>query len=150
MKETKGKILMILIISLIALLCAGRGTLAVTPLKADKESIDVSLNGVKNVYVSGGTGTTTYTSSDSTIAEVNDKGQVTGKKIGTAKITATKGEESVIINANVIYNQIQDFMEKFIYLQEHMKPKIVQQKLKIIMAVKLKMQMLLGRVAIQM
>ncbi|MBR2786356.1 MAG: Ig-like domain-containing protein [Clostridia bacterium] len=106
MKETKGKILMILIISLIALLCAGRGTLAVTPLKADKESIDVSLNGVKNVYVSGGTGTTTYTSSDSTIAEVNDKGQVTGKKIGTAKITATKGEESVIINANVIYNSI--------------------------------------------
>ena len=106
MKKTKVKILMILIISLITLLGAGHGVNAVEPLKAEEDNINVVLNGKRYIFTTGGTGKTTYASNDETVATVSEYGQVTGNKIGSTTVTATKGEETVNVKVNVVYGNI--------------------------------------------
>lgn len=71
----------------------------------EKESINVNLNGTAYLYYSGGSGSITWTSSDSSIATV-DNGTVTGLKIGTATITATRGSETASCTVNVVYNSL--------------------------------------------
>ena len=72
----------------------------------DKNSIDVSLNGRAYISTSGGSGTTTWSSKDPSIATVDNSGYVTGLKIGTTTITATRGTESASCTVNVVYYDI--------------------------------------------
>lgn len=71
----------------------------------DVESKNVSLNGSIYLNYSGGSGTVTWTSSDSTIATV-ENGKVSGLKIGTATITATRGTETASCTVNVVYSSL--------------------------------------------
>ena len=50
-----------------------------------------------------GTGAVTYSSSDETVAEVDDNGEVTIHKVGTAVITAEKAADAVYAHASVSY-----------------------------------------------
>lgn len=68
----------------------------------EKETVDVRLNGSTFLSTTGGTGTTTWESSDPTVATVED-GLVQGLKIGTTTITATRGEETASCTVNVVY-----------------------------------------------
>lgn len=76
-----------------------------TPFKLTSETIDVKLNGTGYISYSGGTGTLTWESSDPSIATV-ESGTITGKKIGTTTITATRGTETATCTVNVVYGQI--------------------------------------------
>lgn len=71
----------------------------------DKESLNVKLNGTGYLSPIGGSGTTTWTSSDPSVATV-ENGTIKGLKIGTATITATKGSETAECTVNVIYNDL--------------------------------------------
>ena len=71
----------------------------------NKSSVDVSLNGSAFISASGGSGTTTWTSSDPSIATV-ENGTIRGLKIGTTTITATRGNESASCTVNVVYTML--------------------------------------------
>lgn len=68
----------------------------------EETNVDVNLNGTKWLSYSGGSGTITWSSSDTSVATV-ENGTVSGKKIGTTTITATRGEETATCNVNVVY-----------------------------------------------
>ena len=101
------KILIIGLMALLALLIFNVNVYATdtTSFTLDKESVDVILNGSKWISYTGGTGTITWESSDESVATV-ENGTVKGHKIGTATITATRGEETATCTVNVIYNMI--------------------------------------------
>ena len=88
----KSKYLIITII-LIALITIFNGKVYAETSKFsfDKESVDVTLNGTKYISYTGGTGSITWSSSDTSIATVNN-GVVKGLKIGETTITAKRGE----------------------------------------------------------
>lgn len=67
-----------------------------------KESANVNLNGSAYISYTGGTGVVEWKSSDDSIATV-ENGTVKGHKIGTATITATRGEETATCEINVVY-----------------------------------------------
>lgn len=71
----------------------------------DKEKVDVYLNGSTRISYTGGTGDITWESSDTSVATV-ENGKVSGIKIGTATITATRGEEKATCIVNVVYKTI--------------------------------------------
>ena len=71
----------------------------------DKEKVDVYLNGSTHIFYTGGTGDITWESSDTSVATV-ENGKVSGLKIGTTTITATRGEEKATCAVNVVYNTI--------------------------------------------
>lgn len=75
------------------------------PFTIESESVDVVLNGSKWLSYTGGTGTITWESSDESVATV-ENGTVDGHKIGTATITATRGEETDTCIVNVVYGSI--------------------------------------------
>jgi len=81
------------------------------PFTIENESVDVRLNGTKWISYEGGSGTITWESSDTTVATV-ENGTVTGLKIGTTTITATRGEETDSCTVNVVYNMISICDEK--------------------------------------
>lgn len=68
-------------------------------------SVDVDLNGSKYLSFTGGSGSITWTSSEPTIATV-ENGTVRGLKIGSATITATRGDETSSCTVNVVYNSL--------------------------------------------
>ena len=70
-----------------------------------EQSIEVKLNGRKDILYIGGSGNITWKSNDSSIVTVND-GTVEGKKIGTTTVTATRGEETATCTVNVVYESI--------------------------------------------
>ncbi len=110
MKKTKVKNFVIIMISLFALLCAGNAVKATNePLTLEKETIDVKLNGTYSVLSEGGdiTQKRAWKSSDTSIVDVDESGKITGKKIGTATITVTRGTEKASCKVNVIYNSLQ-------------------------------------------
>lgn len=98
----------ILIIIVVVLMTIGLNSIvnAETEFTLDKSSVDVVLNGTKYIPYSGGTGTVTWSSEDTSIATV-DNGTVRGLKIGETTITATRGEETATCNVKVVYNSIQ-------------------------------------------
>ena len=106
MKIKKKEIIFILLIAFFILNLFTIKVFAEGELTIDKESLDVKLNGKGYLYTSGGTGTTTWESSDPTIATVDDIGTVEGKKIGTTTITATRGSETATCTVNVIYRSL--------------------------------------------
>lgn len=71
----------------------------------DKESINIVLNGTRYISYTGGTGDVIWESSDTTVATVNN-GRVSGLKIGTTTITATRGGETATCTVNVVYDSI--------------------------------------------
>lgn len=75
------------------------------PFSLENESVDIGLNGTRWISSEGGSGTITWESSDESVATV-ENGTVTGHKIGTATITATRGEETDTCIVNVIYGSI--------------------------------------------
>ena len=103
----KTKLLIGLFMSILALLIFNINVYATdtTSFAFEKEIIDVGLNGTKWISYAGGTGVITWESSDESVATV-ENGIVTGHKIGTATITATRGEESDSCTVNVVYNSI--------------------------------------------
>lgn len=68
----------------------------------ETNNVDVELNGTKWLSYSGGSGTVTWESSDTSIATV-ENGTISGKKIGTTTITATRGGETATCKVNVVY-----------------------------------------------
>lgn len=74
-----------------------------TSFTLEQESVEVTLNGSKFISYTGGTGLVTWESSDESIATV-ENGTIKGHKIGTATITATRGEETATCKVNVVYN----------------------------------------------
>ena len=87
---TKNKLMVILLIAFLMLSLINIKVYAADGnFTLDSESIDVTLNGTKYIVYSGGSGTVTWTSSDPSIATVND-GRVEGLKIGSTTITATE------------------------------------------------------------
>ena len=76
-----------------------------TEFKLSEESLDVKLNATRYLSYSGGSGTVTWGSSDESVATV-DKGAITGLKIGTTTITATRGEETATCTVDVVYNSL--------------------------------------------
>lgn len=70
-----------------------------------KESVDVRLNGTAYISYTGGSGTVTWSSSDTSVATV-DNGTVKGLKIGETTITATRGNEVKTCKVKVVYNMI--------------------------------------------
>ena len=71
----------------------------------DQDSFDVKLNGTKYLSYTGGTGTVTWSSGNSSIATV-DNGLVRGLKIGETTITATRGNETATCTVKVVYDSI--------------------------------------------
>lgn len=69
------------------------------------ESINVTLNGTNFISYEGGDGLVTWESSDEDIATV-ENGTITGHSIGTATITATRGEETDTCQVIVVYESI--------------------------------------------
>lgn len=76
-----------------------------TAFSLDKESANVNLNGSCFLSYSGGTGTVTWESSDTSIATV-ENGTVKALKIGTVTITATRGTETDSCEINVVYSML--------------------------------------------
>ena len=100
----KVSIILIMIFALIGLI--SNVNAEGTSFSLEKDSIDIVLNGTKYLSYSGGAGTITWTSSDTSIATVNE-GTVKGLGIGEATITATRGEETATCTVNIVYNAIQ-------------------------------------------
>lgn len=107
MKNINQKLLIVLFMSLLALLIFNVNVYAIetTSFTIEKESVDVILNGSKWISYTGGTGIITWESSDESIATV-ENGTVKGHRIGTATITATRGEETDTCTVNVVYGSI--------------------------------------------
>lgn len=76
-----------------------------TKFTFEKDNIEVVINGSKYISYSGGTGNITWTSSDPSVATV-ENGTVKGLKIGETTITATRGEETATCKVKVIYESI--------------------------------------------
>lgn len=76
-----------------------------TKFTFEKDNLDVVINGSKYISYSGGTGSITWTSSDPSVATVED-GLVKALKIGETTITATRGEETATCKVKVIYEEI--------------------------------------------
>ena len=96
----------VILIAILLLLGLSSNVNAETNFSFEQNSIDVKLNGTKYISYSGGTGTVTWTSGDTSIATV-DNGTVRGLKIGETTITATRGDETATCNVKVVYNSIQ-------------------------------------------
>ncbi len=78
------------------------------PFTLSAESKEVRLNGTTYLYYTGGdySEKVTWSSSDESVATV-DGGKITGLKIGTTTITATRGNETDSCEVNVVYSLIQ-------------------------------------------
>lgn len=80
-------------------------TLEPTGIALDKTSAQVSVDETLSLTATlkpaDAVGTVTYKSSNSTVAAVDKDGVVTGKKVGTAVITATTGKLSATCNVTV-------------------------------------------------
>lgn len=76
-----------------------------TKFTLSNESIDIELNNTRFLSYSGGSGSVTWASSDTSIATV-DNGNITAKKIGTTTITATRGNETASCTVNVVYSSL--------------------------------------------
>lgn len=76
-----------------------------TKFTFEKDNIEVVINGSKYISYSGGTGSITWTSSDPSVATVED-GLVKALKIGETTITATRGEETDTCKVKVVYDSI--------------------------------------------
>lgn len=103
--NTKIKIIFIIFVAVLMLSLFNIKVYAEDKFSLDEKSIDINLNGTAYLSYSGGSGSITWTSSDSTIATVNN-GTVTGLKIGSATITATRGSETASCTVNVVYNSL--------------------------------------------
>lgn len=102
----KQKLLMIVFISLVSILFFTVKVYATdTSFSLEKEKLNLSLNDFKYLIYTGGTGQVEWNSSDESVVTV-DNGKVTGHSIGTAIITATRGEETDSCEINVIYNSV--------------------------------------------
>ena len=107
MKQKSKKLIVLIIISLVMIL--GFATLANAAddeFKISNDKEDVVLNGTCSLYCENKPvgETVTWSSSNESIASVDSTGKVTGKKIGTATITATVGEKNATCTINVVYN----------------------------------------------
>ena len=102
----KSKLLSVLIMIVLFVSIFNVKVNAVDPFSFEKASIDVGLNSSKYVNYSGGSGTITWSSSDPTVATV-DNGSIKGLKIGQTTITATRGSETATCTAKVVYGSIQ-------------------------------------------
>lgn len=102
--KSKGLIISIMVI-LFIMICNVRVN-AESSFSLEQDSVDVTLNGTKYISYSGGTGTVTWASEDTSIATV-DNGTIRGLKIGQTTITATRGDETDTCTVKVIYSSIQ-------------------------------------------
>ena len=92
--KNKTKFLIIMIIMLFLIILVNINVYAADDtFTLETNTVDVKLNGTKWLSYSGGSGTITWKSSDTTIATV-ENGTISGKKIGTTTITATRGEQT--------------------------------------------------------
>ena len=108
-RENKGITLVALVITIMTILFIMMCNVSVNAesnFSLDKDSVDVTLNGTKYISYSGGTGTVTWSSADTSIATV-DNGSVKGLKIGATTITATRGNETATCKVKVVYGSIQ-------------------------------------------
>lgn len=105
-KVNNKKVIFIMLIAILFIILLNVKVYAADSVfSLNEESVDVTLNGTKYLSYSGGTGTITWTSSDPSIATV-DNGIVTGLKIGTTTITATRGTETSSCTVNVVYSTL--------------------------------------------
>lgn len=101
--KNKTKFLIIMIIMLFLIILVNINVYAADDtFTLETNTVDVKLNGTKWLSYSGGNGTITWKSSDTTIATV-ENGTISGKKIGTTTITATRGEQTASCKVNVVY-----------------------------------------------
>ena len=116
MNKTIKKLILILIISAVMLI--GMSTIIKaedtdgaasenTEFTLNEDAINVTLNGTRFLYANNKPSgeTVTWTSSDSTVATV-ENGTVTGLAIGTTTITATAGTETATCEVSVVYGNL--------------------------------------------
>ena len=105
MKQKSKKIILLFIISLVMIL--GFATMvnaADDEFKINETKSDIVLNGTKMLFAqNAGFETVTWTSSNDSVATVSSNGEVTGKAIGNATITATAGSKTATCTVNVVY-----------------------------------------------
>lgn len=76
------------------------------PFAFKNKKVDVTLNTERYILYENGSGTISWESSNTDVATVSEFGLVSGLKIGTTTITATRGEETDTCIVNVIYDSI--------------------------------------------
>lgn len=104
-KTNKKLIFIMIIVAFFIMLFNFKVYAADTAFSLDKESMDIPLNGKRFLSSSGGSGTITWKSSDTSVATV-ENGTVQGLKIGTATITATRGTETASCEVSVVYSML--------------------------------------------
>lgn len=90
-------------------------------VKLNKTSMSVTIGNTVDLRVKNTTKKVTWSSNKKTVASVNSYGEVTGKKAGTAKITAKVGKKKLTCNVTV---PAQDISNKSIYIQVGEKQKL--------------------------
>jgi len=105
-KITKKVFIALNIVLFIAILFSVKVYASDTSFSLEEEIVEVKLNGKKYIAYTGGSGTITYSSSDDDIVTVDNTGYATGKNIGEATITATRGAETDTCKVKVVYNTL--------------------------------------------
>lgn len=76
------------------------------PFAFKNKKVDVTLNTERYILYENGSGTISWESSNTDVATVSEFGLVSGLKIGTTTITATRGGETDTCIVNVVYDSI--------------------------------------------